>query len=850
MHPRRSLVVVVKEVLLTQRRVIALVFWALLTLLSVLALSAEQVAWTKEPVTKHSSQVSQASNASQLAIKGKELYLAGRFSEAIEVWKEASLAYAQVGDKDGRTQSLINTAEAMQALGLYPRACNTLLQAFGITNLDCRNLTQENSNRTQKQDYWLKTLSAQPNFPAKAIGLRSLGDVLQNIDALELSQQVLQLSLSAARKLHSPQDESAALLSLGNTFQALGNRARLQEPDTVSQQKSIPWRCLYSPSFGAPKKFYQQAALFYQQAASVSVLPTTWLEAQANRLIVLLETNANRDAQDLWPQVQSKLKELPPSQTVVYAQINLAQSLACLKQATTSDKPSWGEIAQTLAQAVRQAKSLGDQRAESYAIGYLGGVYAQTRQWSNAQELTHLALSLAQAIKATDIAYLWQWQLGHLLRTQRDITGAIANYTAAVNSLQSIRSDLAVNANVQFSFQESVEPVYRQLVDLLLQFDQTSQKNLKQARDVIESLQLAELENLLRCSLQTASKVPIDQSADPNAAVIYPIILPDRLDVILSLNSQPLRHYSTPLPKEQNVQDLLETLRQKLQTPNSTGPGFLKLSQQVYDWLLRPAQSDLTNRGVKTLVFVLDAPLRNIPMAALHDGQHYLIEKYAVALSPSQKLLQPKPLSSGKLEVLAAGIYQKIPGFPAPALPEIQDELQRISRVTKSVVLSNQRFTRLALQDKINARPFSVVHLATHGQFSSNPDQTYIRAWDGRINVNQLKTLLQTREQSRPDAIELLVLSACETAAGDKRAALGLASVAVRAGVRSTLATLWQVNDTSTAELMAKFYEKLSNPADSAVTKAKALQIAQLELLHKYKSPLSWAPYVLVGNWL
>ena len=407
----------------------------------------------------------------------------------------------------------------------------------------------------------------------------------------------------------------------------------------------------------------------------------------------------------------------------------------------------------------------------------------------------------------------------------------------------------ATSPNVQFSFQESsVEPIYRQLVDLLLQPDQTSQENLKQAREQIEALQLAELENLLRCSLQTAKPVAIDPEVDRAAAVIYPIILDDRIEVILSLYKQPLRHYSKPLPKEENIADLLDTLRENLQKPNRAGPGFLKLSQQVYSWLIEPLEPELEKSGVKTLVFVLDGYLRNIPMAALHDGQHYLIEKYAVALSPSLQLLQPKPLSGENIEVLAAGISQIIPGFPAPALPEVKEELDQISKLPKSKVLRNQEFTRLALQNQINERPFSVVHLATHGQFSSNPNQTYIRAWNESVNINQLKTLLETR-QSRPDAIELLVLSACETASGDKRAALGLAGVAVRAGARSTLATLWQVNDSSTAELMTKFYKTLLNPADT-VTKAQALQSAQIELLHRYTAPFYWAPYVLVGNWL
>ena len=266
--------------------------------------------------------------------------------------------------------------------------------------------------------------------------------------------------------------------------------------------------------------------------------------------------------------------------------------------------------------------------------------------------------------------------------------------------------------------------------------------------------------------------------------------------------------------------------------------------------LIKPVESELEKNGVKTLVFVLDGALRQIPMAALHDGEHYLIEKYALAVSPSLDLLPPRSLPNNQLQVLAAGISQKIPGFNGSALPEVKDELKQISEVTESVILSNQEFTGHALESEINERPFSVVHLATHGQFSSSPDQTYIRAWDKRININELKTLLENRAENQPEAIDLLVLSACETASGDKRAALGLAGVAVRAGARSTLATLWSVNDKSTAELMSQFYKTLSHRANSTMTKAKALQSAQLELLRRYEAPFYWAPYVLVGNWL
>jgi len=146
---------------------------------------------------------------------------------------------------------------------------------------------------------------------------------------------------------------------------------------------------------------------------------------------------------------------------------------------------------------------------------------------SSAQDLTQQALILAQAINASDIGYRWQWQLGRLLKAQGDVKGAIAAYTESVKTLQSLRNDLvAINSEVQFSFRDEVEPVYRQLVDLLLQSEENSepsQQNLVQARAVIESLQLAELDNFFRIACLQGKPVQIDQVVDkddPTAAVV------------------------------------------------------------------------------------------------------------------------------------------------------------------------------------------------------------------------------------------------------------------------------------------------------------------------------------------
>jgi CHAT domain-containing protein len=204
-------------------------------------------------------------------------------------------------------------------------------------------------------------------------------------------------------------------------------------------------------------------------------------------------------------------------------------------------------------------------------------------------------------------------------------------------------------------------------------------------------------------------------------------------------------------------------------------------------------------------------------------------------------------LAPGQLEALTGGLSEARHNFPK--LDYVESELKQIQSQVSSKMLLNPEFTSKAFQTQINSHSFPVVHLATHGQFSSNPDKTFILAYDQPIKVNELNKLLRSRDEKQPDAIELLVLSACQTAAGDKRAALGLAGVAVRAGARSTLASLWNLNDASTALLMSHFYQELAKPG---VSKAEALRRAQLALLkqEEYEIPYFWAPYVLIGNWL
>jgi len=721
--------------------------------------------------------------AQALNTQGSLQLALGKPEEALNTWQQATNIYTAAGYTQGKIGSLINQAQAQQALGLYLQARKTLAQVE-------------------------QTLENQPDEQLKTTGLRSLGNVLKSVGAFADSRRVLQQSLELSQNASKSQPElSATLLSLGNTVYAQG--------DTDA------------------------ALAYYEQAATTGASSITQIQAQINQLQLLIATGQTKKAENLSLELQPKFNNLSPSRSTIYSRINLAKSLVKLgtKEYTASAK--------LLAIAIQEAENLSDRQAQSYALGYLGGLYEQTEQWSIAEDLTQQALQIAQAINAPHIAYQWQWQLGRILKAQGAIGQATSAYEVAFTTLKSLRSDLvAINSDIQFSFRETVEPVYREYVQLLLN-PEPSQEQLKQARQVIESLQLAELDNFLRSACLQKQIVPIEQIQQSAAAVIYPIILQDRLEVILSLSQQGLRHYTTKISQPE-VEETIEQLRENLEKPFTTPEGKL-LSAKVYDWLIRPVEAQLAQSQVKTLVFVLDGALRNVPIAALYDGNQYLIEKYSIALTPGLELLGPRPLRQTKLKTLAGGLTEARHGFSS--LPNVSDELKTIESEVPSEVLVNQTFTSSALRKLIDSVAFSVVHLATHGQFSSNADDTFILAWDKPIKLNELKDLLRSREQTTPEPIELLVLSACETAEGDKRAALGLAGVAIQAGARSTLASLWSLDDESGARLVGQFYKEL---ATKQVTKAEALRQAQLSLLKDpdYRHPIHWAAYVLLGNWL
>jgi CHAT domain-containing protein len=198
------------------------------------------------------------------------------------------------------------------------------------------------------------------------------------------------------------------------------------------------------------------------------------------------------------------------------------------------------------------------------------------------------------------------------------------------------------------------------------------------------------------------------------------------------------------------------------------------------------------------------------------------------------------------MKVLAVGVTEAVQGFPA--LPNVTAELQELQTLLGSQNLVNREFLAANLEKKLKEEQFSIVHVASHGEFGNDVENTFLLTFDAKLSLDRLNEMVGVF-RFRDDPLELLTLSACDTAAGDDRAALGLAGMAIKAGARSALATLWNINDEAAVDLVLDFYRQVKNPT---ISRAVALQRAQLKLIEnpRYEHPGFWSAFLMINNWL
>ena len=723
-----------------------------------------------------------------LEIYGRFWYGKGNPEYALSSWQLAADIYQKKLNVRQIIGNQINQGQAMQDLGLYPRACNTLLAALELDIQDCQltNLTKKELEKftARFQEKLDKLDKKKPDFQVRFDGLVSLGDVFRGLGNLGLSQVILTKILNVVESpneteegeiIASPPNIAAAYISLGNTARALGNKKNQQIPPRQQQMtssKSVD-SCINDKindkkgSHQTAAEFYHQAEACYRKAEELSTSLSTKIQAQINLLSLLVQTQQWSTVENLLSTIQSSLTHLPTSRTAVNARINLAQSLMCFKKPTLNEEerehsspllqkcafaneedkkppnpPTWEKIAEILTEALKQAQTLANQRAEANARGYLGGVYQQMGKIKLAQEETEKALYLAQPIEAPEIAYQWQWQLGRLqsaqAQTAKDkkefLKKAEAAYKEAYSTVNSLREDLFYyKREIQFDFRDQFEPIYREYVSLRLTFNNEDDDQAQfiplppgelqdeNPRQVIADLQLAELENFLDCKLVYSSKfVGVDRVVDKakqKTAAIYPIILEDRIEVLLKLPQKEeeeeerlYRRFPPVQISQKKVKEKLQQLRKELERPYFSSKRGKPAAQEVYNWLIKPAEKQGLLEQEQTLVFVLDGPFRNIPMAALYDGNEYLIQKYALAVVLGNLKL-PVSEPNTQIKALIGGVSEK-PPFQTPKeeqfgpLKYVDQEIAGIKRIlTDAKVLCNQnKFPDLKCSDQFTSK--------------------------------------------------------------------------------------------------------------------------------------------------
>ncbi|MBD1811799.1 CHAT domain-containing protein [Microcoleus vaginatus DQ-U2] len=324
---------------------------------------------------------------------------------------------------------------------------------------------------------------------------------------------------------------------------------------------------------------------------------------------------------------------------------------------------------------------------------------------------------------------------------------------------------------------------------------------------------------------KTLSRLAVQTKKKP--ALIYAIPRTDQLELILILPDRRPILRSVPEAKQEKLLSVVQELGSEITNPvklNTTS--YLAPAQQLYKWIVAPLETDLQTAKIETLLFCAGAGLRTVPLAAMHDGQQFLIEKYSLARIPAFNLIDINYADLRNVQVLGMGASDFAETANKEPLPAVPLELGAIARQWPGQSFLNEDFTIVNLQSQRLQQKYGIIHLATHAEFRpGTPNNSYIQFWDTQLRLAQMREL----KWNNPP-LELLVLSACRTALGDKEAELGFAGLALQSGAKSALASLWYVSDAGTLALMTEFYQqlKISTPKDPPIIKAEAMRQAQI----------------------
>ena len=576
------------------------------------------------------------------------------------------------------------------------------------------------------------------------------------------------------------------------------------------------------------------------------------------------------------------------------------QATEALEQAQMTHSPEFDRALRLSYRGLRAAhqwaQQAGDVALTVDAADAIAQLYESQGRLADADEINRGAIVAAGGLpqgQAQLRLVRLEWRSARLAQRGGESALAIAHYMRAAQRLEAIHQDLPIeDARGRSTFQTLQRPVIAGLTDLLLQgidalAPDAQQTRLASALRLTEQAHQAELQDYLgdRCSVESVRPGGTEAVA-PGVALVYPIILKDRLEVIVRTHDALLHHVAPVSAAALGAE--IQSFRSALLDVGSSD--YLQSAQHLHAWLIAPFASALAQADVHALVIVPDGYLRLIPFAALHDGEQFLAQRYWISTVTGMSMTEPAAPRRKRAESLFVGLSIPGPvvdrllalgfnggGGGAPgsadrralpesgaeaappvslatreltlrsqlALPGVQTEIQDLVPLTRSVWLLNDQFTVGRFEHEVQSGNYSVVHIASHSFFGGNAGESFLLAYDNVIRIDQLQQLIAANDSSAA-GIDLLTLSACDTATGDERAPLGFAGAAIKARARSVLGSLWPVNDTATQQFMELFYRGLAQHGKSqAFTEAQRALLTSTQFSHPY----FWAPFILTGDW-
>ncbi|HEY9605294.1 MAG TPA: CHAT domain-containing protein [Allocoleopsis sp.] len=519
-------------------------------------------------------------------------------------------------------------------------------------------------------------------------------------------------------------------------------------------------------------------------------------------------------------------------------------------QAATQQKNAAQNAAEQAQQEQQKAEAARQEAARKAQAAYQNLMVANVKLETASQQVTQKTQELDKATQQVQVATVRvksaqdetskakaeQQQAQHqaqqaqsdLEKTQRTRQDALAVLEQAKEQLQTATQKVK-------SAEEQVEKA-QQAADEAKRVEQQAQEEAEKARQalaqrVTELDQVnAQLKLVDRVQDDVAASIQdtltkIEQQTGQKSAVIY-----ITLGTSTQTNDAPLglwlvtakeqQRQQVPEATREQVLKVVVEFRAKVTDPRSS-TSYLAPAQQLYQWMIKPLEEDLHKQGINNLVFLVDSPLRSLPLAALHDGKRFLVEKYSIGLMPGLTLTDNRHVDLKNADVLAMGASKGV--GDKPPLPGVSVELSTIMKLWRGKSFLNEEFTFENLKLQRQKQPFQIIHLATNGDFRAGKlENSYIQLWDDKLRLDRLE---QLGWYNPP--VELLVLSTCRSGLGDERIKYGFAGSAVQAGVKSVLASLWYISDEGTLGLMAEFYSQLKR----APIKAEALRQAQIAMI-------------------